>query len=236
VAGPGIKTLKDLNGRKVNFSDPGSSTQITARDVLGLLSIAVVEINLSQADAIAKVKTGEIAATVVFSGQPTGVLSRISSGDNLHLLEVPYTRPLENNYVPAQLESALYPNLIANGQTVQTIAVDAVLITNNWLPTSERYHRIAKFVDSFFSRFTELRKPPRHPKWLEVNLSAELPGWQRLPIAQDWLDRAELPKTARKQDKLDESRNQSRGYSALPEAEKQRFFQQFLEWSAGDDK
>jgi len=37
-------------------------------------------------------------------------------------------------------------------------------------------------------------------------------------------------------DKLDESRNQSRGYSALPEADKQRFFQQFLEWSAGDDK
>jgi len=236
VAGPGIKTLEDLNGKKVNFSDPGSSTQITARDVFGLLSIAVVEINLSQADAIAKVKTGEIAATVVFSGKPTGVLFRISGGDNLHLLEVPYTRPLENNYVPAQLESALYPNLIANGQTVQTIAVDAVLITNNWLPTSERYHRIAKFVDSFFSRFAELRKPPRHPKWLEVNLSAELPGWQRLPIAQDWLDRAELPKTARKQDKLDESRNQSRGYSALPEAEKQRFFQQFLEWSAGDDK
>ena len=80
VAGPGIKTLKDLNGKKVNFSDPDSSTQITARDVLGLLSIAVVEVNLSQADAIAKVKTGEIAATVVFSGKPTGALFRISGG------------------------------------------------------------------------------------------------------------------------------------------------------------
>jgi uncharacterized protein len=236
VAGPGIKTLEDLKGKKVNFSDSGSSTQITARDVFRLLSIAVVEVNLSPADAIAKIKIGEIAATVVFSGKPTGVLSRISGGDNLHLLEVPYTRPLENSYVPAQLESALYPNLIADGRAVQTIAVDAVLITNNWLPTSERYHHIANFINSFFSRFAELRKPPRHPKWLEVNLGAELPGWQRFPTARDWLDRAEQPKTVRKQDKFDESGNQSRGYSALSEADKQRFFQRFLEWSAGDDK
>jgi uncharacterized protein len=239
VAGPGIKRLEDLTGKKVNFSDPGSSTQVTTRDVFGLLSIAVAEVNLSQADAIAKVKTGEIAATVIISGKPTGMLSRIASGDGLHLLEVPYTRSLENNYVPAQLESALYPNLIPDRQIVQTIAVDAVLITNNWLTTSERYHRVATFVDSFFSRFAELRKPPRHPKWLEVNLSAKLPGWQRFSVAQDWLDRAEQPKTARNHDDgSDEfqSRNQSRGDPAMPEAQKQRFFQRFLEWSAGNGK
>jgi len=238
VAGPGIKTLEDLTGKKASFSNPGSSTQITARDVFGLLSIAVVEVNLSQADAIAKVKTGDIAAAVIISGKPAEMLSRISRDDNLHLLQVPYTRPLQNNYVPAQLESALYPNLIAEGQTVQTVAVDAVLITNNWLPTSERYHRIATFVESFFSRFAELRKPPRHPKWLEVNLSAEFPGWQRFSTAQDWLDRVEPSKTAQKHDRFDEvqSRNQSRGDPVLPEAEKQRFFQRFLEWSAGDGK
>jgi hypothetical protein len=93
-------------------------------------------------------------------------------------------------------------------------------------------------VQSFFSRFAELRTPLRHPKWQEVNLSAELPGWQRFPVAQDWLDRGEQSKAARKRDKGDEflSRNQSRGYPALLEAEKQRVFQQFLEWSAGGHK
>jgi uncharacterized protein len=233
IAGPGIKTLEDLSGKKVNFSDPGSSTEITARDVFGLLSIAVVEVNMSQADAIAKVKSGELAATVVFSGKPAAIFGRISDADNLHLVEVPYTRTLENTYLPAQLESMLYPNLIAKGTTVQTIAVDAVLITNNWPLTSERYRRVAKFVDSFFLRFAQLRKPPRHPKWLEVNLGTELPGWQRLPVAQEWLDHAEQAKTAPKRANFEQFlSNKERG--SLPESEKERLFRDFLEWSAGE--
>ena len=94
VAGSGIKTIEDLKDKKVNFSDAGSSTQITARDVFGLLGITVDEVNLSQADAIAAIKNGEIAATVVFSGKPAGIFSRISADDNLHLLEIPYTERL----------------------------------------------------------------------------------------------------------------------------------------------
>ena len=89
VAGSGIKTIEDLKDKKVNFSDAGSSTQITARDVFGLLGIAVDEVNLSQADAIAAIKNGEIAATVVFSGKPAGIFSRISADDNLHLWKSP---------------------------------------------------------------------------------------------------------------------------------------------------
>jgi uncharacterized protein len=233
VAGPEIRTLEDLGGKKVNFSEPGSSTEITARDVFGLLSIPVDEVNMNQADAIAKVKSGELAATVVFSGKPVGVFSRISDADNLHLVEVPYSRTLENTYVPAQLESTLYPNLVAKGTTVQTIAVDAVLITNNWSPTSERYARVAKFVDSFFLGFGQLRKPPRHPKWLEVNLGTELPGWQRVPAAQEWLDRAQQAQTSTKRARF-ERFLQSRQAGALPEAERERLFQEFLEWSAGE--
>src|SRR5450432_8326 len=103
VAGRNVKTLDDLNGKKVNFSEPGSSTQISARDVFGLLSVPIVEVYISQADAIEAVKKGEIAATVVITGKPAGVLSRISASDNLHLVEVPYTRTLENIYLSAQL-------------------------------------------------------------------------------------------------------------------------------------
>jgi uncharacterized protein len=233
VAGPGIKTLEDLAGKKVNFSNPGSGTQFTARDVFGLLSIPVVEVTMTQVDAIAKIKSGELAATVVFSGKPVGVFSRISETDNLHLLEVPYTRTLENTYLPAQLDQALYPNLIVGGKAVETIAIDAVLITSNQPSSSERYRRIAKFVESFFSRFAELRKPPRHPKWLEVNLGAELPGWQRLAAARDWLDRTARTQDATQRASFDEflSRTQTQ---PIPEAERQRLFQEFLEWSAGE--
>lgn len=230
VAGREIKKLEDLNGKKVNFSDPGSSTQISARDVFGLLSVSVEEVNMSQADAIAAVKKGEIAATVVISGKPAVVLERISASDNLHLVEVPYTRTLENIYLSAQLEQNLYPNLIDAGQTVQTVAVDSVLITNNWQPASDRYRRVARFVEALFSHFSDLQKPPRHPKWLEVDLAKELPGWQRFPAAQDWLQQA----------KFDEFRTKYQANSGTPvsnnPADKQRLFREFLEWSQNEGK
>src|SRR5258705_789506 len=228
VSGRGVKTIEELNGKKVNFSDYGSSTQITPRDVFGLLGIAVNEVNLSQSDAITAIKNGEIAATVVFSGKPAGIFSHVSANDNLHLLEIPITRTLENIYSAAQLEQTLYPNLIDKGQTIQTIAVDAVLITNNWQPASDRYRRVAKFVESWFSRFAEFKKPPRHPKWQEVDLSKELPGWQRFPAAQDLLQQA----------KFEEFRAKFRGGSVAAQSatEKQRLFREFREWSEGEGK
>jgi TRAP transporter TAXI family solute receptor len=228
VAGRGVKTIEELSGKKVNFSDSGSSTQITARDVFGLLGIAIDEVNVSQADAITAIKNGEIAATVVFSGKPAGIFSHIAANDNLHLLEIPVTRTLENIYSPAQLEQTLYPNLIDKGPAIQTIAVDAVLITNNWQPASDRYRRVAKFVESLFSRFAEFKKPPRHPKWQEVELSRELPGWQRFPAAQELLQQA----------KFDEFRAKFHGGSVAAESatEKQRLFREFREWSEGEGR
>jgi TRAP transporter TAXI family solute receptor len=228
VAGRDVKSIEELKGKKVNFSDAGSSTQITARDVFGLLGIAVNEVNLSQADAITAIRNGEIAATVVFSGKPAGIFSRISASDNLHLLEVPFTRTLENVYQPAQLEPALYPNLIDGGQPIPTIAVDAVLITNDWPPQSERYRRVAKFVQALFSRFAQFKQPPRHPKWQEVDLTRELPGWQRFQAAQEMLQQA----------KFEEFRAKTPGgATAQTPAEKERLFKQFHQWSSqGDGK
>jgi uncharacterized protein len=228
VAGRGVRTIEELKGKKVNLSDAGSSTQITARDVFGLLGVAIEEVNLSQADAVTAIKNGEIAATVVFSGKPAGIFARISANDNLHLLEVPYTRTLENIYLPAQLEQGLYPNLVDSGQAVQTIAVDSVMITNNWQPKTDRYRRVTNFVDALFSRFAEFKKPPRHPKWQEVDLAKELPGWQRFPAVLDWLQQAKFEEFR--------ARFKDGNVAAQTAAEKQRLFREFREWSQGETR
>jgi TRAP-type uncharacterized transport system substrate-binding protein len=232
IVGPTIKSAEELAGKKVNFSDVGSTTQITARDVFGLLSIQVQEVNMNQADAITRIKSGEIAGTVLFSGKPVRLFSGISSSDNLRLLTIPFTPTLENTYVPAELEADVYPNLIPKGQTVQTIGVDAVLITMNWPRASERYRRVAAFAEAFFSKFPELRKEPRHPKWQQVNLAAELPGWDRLPAAQEWLDRTKRqdPVQAEFQQFL-AARAQRRGAPALSEEAERQLFREFLQWS-----
>jgi len=86
-----------------------------------------------------------------------------------------------------QLTHELYPNLVAEGTTVPTIANRALLVAYTWPENSPRYKRISKFVDAFFSKIDQFDNPSRHPKWREVNLSAEMPGWVRYKPAAEWL-------------------------------------------------
>ena len=96
-------------------------------------------------------------------------------------------RDLFASYLPAQLTHELYPNLVAEGTTVPTIANRALLVAYTWPENSPRYKRISKFVDAFFSKIDQFDNPSRHPKWREVNLSAEMPGWVRYKPAAEWL-------------------------------------------------
>ena len=91
-------------------------------------------------------------------------------------------------YLPTTLTSEDYPNLVAPGEQVDTVATSVLLAAFNWPANTERYARVAKFVNAFFSKIDEFQKPPRHPKWRESSISIVVPGWTRLKAAQDWLD------------------------------------------------
>ena len=54
--------------------------------------------------------------------------------------------------------------------------------------TSERYAKVKAVVENLFDSFEKFMEPVRHPKWQDVDLRADLPGWQRFQPAQDWLD------------------------------------------------
>jgi uncharacterized protein len=190
LAGAGIETLADLNGKTCNYSDIGSGTQFSTRLVFELLGIKCGEVNLGQSDGYLKVKTGEIAATVLIAGKPSGAFAKFKLEPGMKLLSLPYAKPLETDYFPTTLTHKDYPNLIGEGKSVETIAVGAVLAVYNWPQDSERYRRVSKFIDAFFGKFDQFLKAPRHPKWQETNLAAPLKGWKRFPAAQELLDRS----------------------------------------------
>jgi len=107
----------------------------------------------------------------------------------LHLVSIPYDKRLRDLYVASDFSSDEYPNLLAAGETVETVAASVLLVALNLPEKTERYQRVAKFVDALFSRIDEFSKPPHHPKWKEASITAIVPGWQRFKAAQDWLDR-----------------------------------------------
>ena len=194
VARSNITSIEQLRGLKVNLDARGSGTSYSMRDLFKTLGIDVEEVSMSQLEAFEKVKSGEIAATALIAGKPVRSLLKLTRGDGLHFVPIPYTAQLNDDYLPATLTHDDYPELVAPGDTaVDTVAVGAVLIAYNWDKTkTDRYRRVERFVDAFFPKIAEFQKPPRHPKWREVNLSATLPGWNRFEAAQAWLDNQRL--------------------------------------------
>ena len=96
------------------------------------------------------------------------------------------------------LEAAEYPGLIKQGERVSTIAVPTALVAFNWAAKTNRYQRVARFVDILFSRIDRLQAPGFDPKWKSINLAATVPGLERYAPAQEWLDRqARAPRASR---------------------------------------
>ncbi|MEQ1695406.1 MAG: TAXI family TRAP transporter solute-binding subunit [Hyphomicrobiaceae bacterium] len=189
IAGPGIDSIKDLAGKPVNFGEVGGGADLTARAIVDALKVNVTAVNFSHADAMLKLASGEIAASFLVAGKPTNAFDKLRGGSDFKLLPIQYEEALEADYLPSRLTHEDYPDFIQTGQSIDTVAVSAVLAAYNWAPNSDRGRRLTKFVDAFLGKFAELRKDPRHPKWREVNLLAEVPGWQRLPAAKTWLER-----------------------------------------------
>lgn len=234
-ADSGITSINQLDGKKVNFSDIGSGTQLSTHDIFEKLGLKPIEVNMGQADALKKLQTGEIAATVLIAGKPAGSVGKAKASDGFRLLPVPFAKELQADYLPAALTNRDYPNLIEPGRSVDTIAVGAVLIAYNWPRNTDRYRRIEKFVEQFFPRLAEFQKPPRHPKWSETNLAAVIPGWKRFPAAEEWLKRnnPSSPSARNQREQFErflETRPQASSEGNTSE-DRNRLFQEFLRWT-----
>jgi TRAP transporter TAXI family solute receptor len=232
LAGKDIAKVEDLAGKKVNIDLNGSGTAMTASLVLERLGIAVEPTNFDQALALEKLKQGEIAALAYVTGRPARLFNGIKTEDGLHFLTVPMNPALLETYLPAQLKHEDYPALVPDGQAVDTVAVGAVMAVYTWAPETERYRKVARFVDAFFNNFDAFLKPPRHPKWKEVNLAAQVPGWTRFPPAESWLRRAATVATSGPLRKQFETFLDQSGRANRPSTEEQKaeLFQEFLRW------
>jgi uncharacterized protein len=235
VARNNITSVAQLKGLKVNLDAKGSGTSYSMRDVFKALNIEVEEVSMSQLEAFEKVKSGEIAATVLIAGKPVRSMTKLSASDGVHFVPLPYSSTLFADYLPTRLTHEDYPEIIPTNQPVDTIAVSAVLISYNWPKSSvDRYQRVQRFVEAFFSKISDFQKAPRHPKWREVNLGATLPGWTRFEAAQTWLDnqRAETQAEARPETRRTVATGVPPRSAAPRDAalEDPALYQEFLRW------
>lgn len=191
-----ITDIQQLAGKRVSFDIPGSGTSYSGRRIFERLGIEVEGLSIDQEAALAMLKRGEIDAIVSVAAKPVRFLADIKPDSGLHLVAIPYSDALGENYSPITITEKDYPALVKPGETVQAVGVGTIMAVYNWKKGTDRYDRIARFVDAFFSKFDQFQKPGRHPKWQEVNLNATVPGWIRFQAAQEWLDRNNVPAPA----------------------------------------
>jgi uncharacterized protein len=233
VASKSITSVEQLRGKRVNFDLVGSGTDRSARLIFERLGIDVKISNFDLATGQSMVAKGELEATVFMSPKPVRAILAVQGSANLHLLEVPYDKRVEDLYYPATITSQDYPALVQAGQTRQTVAAKTLLVTYNWQPGTERYGRVQRFTDAFFQKFDELKKPNRHQKWQEVNLAATFNGLPRFKPAQDWLNRQAISAAApddRQRQQFQQFLEQRPATSASAPADREKLFEEFTRW------
>jgi uncharacterized protein len=224
-----IQSIEDLRGKKVNFGPAGSGSSLTGTIVFQRLGVKVEQVLIDQQSGLQKLQSGELAALVRVVGKPVEFFNRIPPNSGLHLVPIPFTKMFADYYTLGEFDAKDYPSLIAEGQTVNTIAVPAVLAVFNWPKGSDRYRRVERFVERLFAKWDSFQVAPRHPKWRDVNLAATVPGWTRWSVAEQMFERM---RSGREALSRDFQTFLGQGGTNMPQSEADRdaLFRQFLRW------
>ncbi|MGI9416909.1 MAG: TAXI family TRAP transporter solute-binding subunit [Geminicoccaceae bacterium] len=183
-----ILDIKDLRNQPVNFGPEGSGGEVTASLLFNRLRLSVKQTSFGHAQALAKLKAGEIAGLVHVAPKPVPLFQSIEVRDGLRFLSLPEGAG-SDLYRPADLTVNDYPTLVFGEQTIRTLAVPQILAAYNWPADHERYPPIAEFVDRFLESLGDLQDPSRHAKWRDVDPAFELEGWRRHPAVDTYLQR-----------------------------------------------
>ena len=223
VARKDVRTIRDLAGKKI--MSERNLGYFTVRTVFDRLNItADIDFKTDDAGGLQKFVNGGADAWIVSAGKIAPIIRNIQNSEGkFHFVSVPYEESLNAIYLPSVLTSAEYPNLVAPGRDVDTIASSTLLMVYNWPPGTERYNRVAKFVDALFSKIEQFREPSRHPKWRDTNLSTSVAGLQRFKAAEDWLSQHRVPIDAT-------SQMENTSTTGTSVTEENALFNQFLKW------
>jgi uncharacterized protein len=234
LAAPGIESIEDLKGKKVSFGPAGSASSLTGTIVFQRLGVQVEQVLFDNPTALQKLKSGELSALVRVIGKPIDFFAKIPANSGLHFIPIPYSKLFADYYGVSELTNKEYPTLVPEGQTVETLAVPAVLAVYNWQKDSDRYRRVERFTQAFFNKWEKFREPPRHPKWRDVNLAATVPGWTRSSIAEEMLRRLREKQPAFAQATSEEFSkfldDKGSGFAKLTSEQRESIFREFLQW------
>jgi uncharacterized protein len=89
--GSGIKSVKDLKGKRVSLDEPGSGTLVDARIILEAYGLSEKDVTadfIKPTPAIDKIKDNQLDAFFIVAGYPTGAVAELASSAGAELIPV----------------------------------------------------------------------------------------------------------------------------------------------------
>jgi TRAP-type uncharacterized transport system substrate-binding protein len=224
-----VQSLEDLRGKKVNFGPAGTGASLTGTIVFQRLGISVQQVLIDQPTALQKLRSGEVDAIARVVMKPIDFFSKIPPNSGLHLVNIPFTKTFEDYYTLGEFTKDDYPNLLQGKDSVDTIAVPAVLAVYNWPKKADRFRKVERLVQYLFTNWDKFQHPPYHPKWRDINLAATVPGWTRFSVADEMLQKIGGQQQQQQQADFQSYLN-SRPSLPSNDAEREALFRDFLQW------
>jgi uncharacterized protein len=133
--GAGIKTIKDLKGKRISLDEPGSGTLVDARLILAAYGLTEKDVKaeyLKAQQAADKLKDNALDAFFSVSGWPLGAIAELAATTGIDL--VPIDGPEAENLIKAysffaadEIPDGAYKGV--NG--VKTVSVNAIWATSS---------------------------------------------------------------------------------------------------------
>jgi TRAP transporter TAXI family solute receptor len=136
--GAGIKTIKDLKGKRISLDEPGSGTLVDARLILAAYGLTEKDVKaeyLKAQQAADKLKDNALDAFFSVSGWPLGAIAELAATTGIDL--VPIDGPEAENLIKAYSFFAAdeIPDGAYKGVSgVKTVSVNAIWATSSKQP------------------------------------------------------------------------------------------------------
>ncbi len=172
VESTGIKSMKDLKGKRVSTGAPGSATEVMAFRLLEAAGLDkdkdVKRERLSVAESVNAVKDRKIDAFFWVGGLPTAAVTDLANSPGMKIVMVDTTEEVPamnkkygNLYFPAVIPKATYTGMAKDNKVA---AVANILVVNANMSNEEAY----KIVKTVFDNKLDLVRT--HQEYMNVSL------------------------------------------------------------------
>ncbi len=174
----GIRSIADLEGKRVNIGNPGSGQLQNSIDVLGAFGMSEDDVIAEQVGAVeapSLLQDGRIDAFFYTVGHPNGNITEATSGRiRVRIVDIagPQVQDLIEErpyYAEATIPASFYPQA-TNESDATTVGVKATLITSSDV-SEDVVYAITKEVFENFEEFTSL-----HPAYAVLTKESMLQG------------------------------------------------------------